>query len=263
MNILITGAGGQLGRRIAEFLHSNGHSIITLGRYSVSPNFKNYSWSLGMSPNPEAFENLDCIFHLAWSRNEAEKKSLHLNVGGSSKIFEAARLSNVKLINFSSFSAICPISNYGRAKRMVEQINTDGTNFRIAKVEMDFETKLFLFSNRLLKKIIYLPVPRKVNVHVIEIESLLEEVLRSLDREFSDQTITLPFQTLTVSEYLSRYYGLRSFTLPKILFHLILQCLRIGNTKIGLLMNDRWISLISSSHLFVTESNLFEAGHDI
>jgi hypothetical protein len=251
MNILITGAGGQLGSRIANFLHSNGHSIRTLGRHPVNPNFKNYSWTLGMSPNPEALKNVDFILHLAWDRTEEDNKSFHLNVGGSSKIFEAANLSRINVFNFSSFSAILPLSNYGQAKKMVEQINSEGTNLRVAKVEMGSESIPSRGSNRLLKKFIYIPAPQNVNVHVIEIESLLQEVLKLLQLGSPAETLTLPFQTLTMRNYLAKYQNIKSFSLPKILFHSLFKCLRIGSTKKGLLLHDRWVSLISTSQVVV------------
>lgn len=64
LRILVTGASGFVGRHLVPFLESQGHVILPLSHREL----KNDSFS-----NPNSFENLDAVVHLAGA-NIAEKK---------------------------------------------------------------------------------------------------------------------------------------------------------------------------------------------
>ena len=176
MKVLITGASGKLGSELANHLAREGFYVATLGRRALQSRFENYSWTLGMSPKPEAFIGVDCLIHLAWSTKDRGSLDLHLNVGGSSKVFEMSNAMGIKVINVSSLSALDPESMYGKAKQLVEQSNLNGINLRVAKIE-----NLNHFNNlNLMKKLFYrfsiIPVPRDLTVQVVEMDKVLEEI---------------------------------------------------------------------------------------
>jgi len=247
MNILITGGNGRLGREVATFLLEQGHFVKSMGRKPIDFEVQNYSWALGMSPNPMALKNTDFILHLAWNRQDKSNNSFHLNLGGSMKVFEAADLAGIKVFNFSSISAANPISIYGRTKRLVEIENSKGVNLRIAKVECNRNFQLTMKSEKRYRGLILLPLPGNLRVHVISLDSFLKEIQKFINGEFSPGTYTLPSQSYEISDYFKKFYGVNSFTAPHSLFELLFKFSRVSRTRTGFLMYDRWISLKSSS----------------
>ena len=246
MNVLVTGASGQLGRKITNGLRENGVGIITLGRKALDSETPNYSWSLGMSPNPQAFEGIGCVLHLAWSTSDRGNKDFHINVGGSSKIIEASILLGIKTINFSSLSALNPSSSYGKAKKIIEEINESGLNLRIAKFEESFFVNDHQIVMKILRKLALIPIPSGLTTQVIEIDQLLREIVKYTKESSSPGIYTLPYETYEFGEYLRKYHGLRSFYVPKKLVGTFFAFCKFTRTPQGNLLYDRWVSLIST-----------------
>ncbi|CAN2228368.1 NAD-dependent epimerase/dehydratase [Candidatus Nanopelagicaceae bacterium] len=246
MNVLVTGASGQLGQRIVSYLLSNGIHVSTLGRNKISDKIANHPWSLGMSPNPQSFKDIDFILHLAWSTKDRGDLDFHLNVGGSAKIMEASRLSGIKMINISSLATINPISHYGKAKKIVEELNLDGINLRIAKIEDSTLSRSENLIKRSVRKIIFLPIPRDLSVQVIEIDNALNEIIKFIEGNHAPGIYELPFNTCTLRAYLKNYHGLKSFAAPTFLLKVFFYGCQSSRTRIGKVAYDRWVSLIST-----------------
>jgi hypothetical protein len=246
MDILLTGASGQLGRELTDFLLGTGNRITTLGRRAIDGEIRNYAWSLGMSPNPQAFTNVDCILHLAWSTIDRGDYDFHLNVGGSAKIVNVSKLSGIKLINFSSLSALNPSSSYGKAKELVERTNSNGVNLRIAKIEKVFIMKDVSFFNKLWREIIFIPIPIGLSIQVTEIDHMLEEIEKYIKGDWDPGVYTLSYESYGIGEYLKKYHGLRSFPIPKSVVGFFFSCCKFSRTRKGKILYDRWISMVST-----------------
>jgi hypothetical protein len=248
MKVLITGSSGLLGIELANHLSSEGIVVTTLGRRAVSSEFENYSWSLGMSPKPESFLEVDCLIHLAWSTTDRGPHDFHLNVGGSEKIIELSKILGTKVINISSLAAINPKSMYGKAKENVEKSNFEGINLRIAKIENQNDLKRRSFSQKLIRGLIIVPTPRHLNVQVIEMDKLLNEITKYVKGDLDRGIYTLPCETYNFRDYLKKYHNLKSFYVPKsALNYLFIILDRTGSRK-GRLLYDRWLSLLSTDH---------------
>jgi hypothetical protein len=253
MKVLLTGASGRLGNKLISYLSNNGIEVRTLGRHTANSEFENYSWSLGMSPNPQSFVGVDCIIHLAWSTKDRGNYDFHINVGGSSKIIESSILSKVKIINISSLSVLNPVSNYGKAKKSIEEINCGGINLRIAKLEEPFLINGTSLINRILRQFIFIPVPSGLSVQVTEIDQILEEIGNFVSEDFFPDSYTLKYETYKLDKYLKKYYGLRSFVVPKILVDVFFNCCNSSRTRTGRLLYDRWVSLVSTDQFLRQE----------
>ena len=257
MKVLLTGASGRLGNKIMSYLSNNGIEVRTLGRNTPNSDTGNYSWALGMSPNPQSFVGIDCIIHLAWSTTDRGDYDFHVNVGGSSKIIECSVLSKVKIINVSSLSVLNPVSNYGKAKKSVEEINRGGVNLRIAKLEEPFLINGTNLINRILRQFILIPIPRGLSVQVTEIDQILEKIGKFVREDCIPGVYTLPYESYKLNEYLRKYYGLRSFTVPRKLMNVFFNCCNASRTRIGHLLYDRWVSLVSTDQFLGREVKPF------
>lgn len=257
MKVLFTGASGRLGNKIVSYLSDNEIEVRTLGRNTTNSDFENYSWALGMSPNPQSLVGVDCIIHLAWSTTDRGDYDFHINVGGSSKIIESSVLSKVKIINISSLSVLNPISNYGKAKKSIEEINREGINLRIAKLEEPFLINSTNFINRILRQFIFIPIPRGLSVQVAEIDQILGEIGNFVREDSIPGIYTLPYESYKLDEYLKKYYGLRSYKVPKILIDIFFNCCNSSRTRIGHLLYDRWVSLVSTDQVLDREVKPF------
>lgn len=247
MRILLTGATGEIGGEVAKYFTNAGADVTTLGRKPINSEIKNYSWTLGMSPNPDAFLNLDCIIHMAWKTTDRDSNDFHINVGGTSKIVEAALLSNVKIINFSSLSAINPASTYGQGKALIESINTAGINLRIAKVENRSVFNENGTARKVLKKLILVPVPSDLFVYVTELNELLASLNEFTSRDIESGTYTLPFDRYEIGEYLKRFHGFSYLRISRPVVNLFFLCCKFSKISRGKVLYDRWLSLASTN----------------
>jgi nucleoside-diphosphate-sugar epimerase len=249
MNVLLTGGTGQLGLAVANFLLSQGFGVKTLGREPINELIQNYSWSLGMSPNPKALADIDCILHFAWITGDRKQSNAHLNIGGSEKIFEAASLAKIRVFNISSLSAANPVSIYGKSKLAVEKLNFHGINLRIAKVQTPLFTKENSKMKRAFNSFIILPVARDVKIYVTEINQMLDEILYFITTEYGAGTYELQYESYLMKDYLRKYFRLRSIQVPRILLELVFSCLKLTRLSKAQLLHDRWISLTSTDNV--------------
>jgi dTDP-4-dehydrorhamnose reductase len=246
MKVLITGASGKLGSELANHLASEGVHVTTLGRRALNSRFENYSWSLGMSPKPEAFIGVDCLIHLAWSTKDRGLLDFHLNVGGSSKLLEMSNAMGVKVINVSSLSTLNPTSMYGKAKELVEESNANGINLRVAKIENVNHLKNLNSMQKLYRKFSIIPVPGDLSVQVIEMDKVLENINDCVMANLNTGVYTLPYESYSLGEYLAKYHGLKSFRIPTILVNYFFVACNFSRSRKGKLLHDRWISLLST-----------------
>ena len=113
--LLITGAGGYIGQRLAAMAAAAGHHVRTL---------EGTAWRLSDTPAPETFQDVDAVVHLAHSwRNETTPHGENVNLSGSESLARAARMAGVKRFIFvSSVSARPDARNiYGRIKYATEE----------------------------------------------------------------------------------------------------------------------------------------------
>ena len=246
MKVLMTGSSGQIGFELGNHLSSEGIVITTLGRRAASPEFDNYSWSLGMSPKPHSLEGVDCLIHLAWSTTDRGPLDFHLNVGGSRKLIELSKILGIKVINISSLSALNPESMYGKAKEMVEKSNSDGINLRVAKIEDQNNLKKQSFLKKLIRRLIIVPTPRSLTVQVVELDKVIHEITKFLKEDFNPGIYTLSYETYRFEEYLKKYHQLKIFYVPKSLLNYLFICFNNSGSRKGKILYDRWLSLVST-----------------
>jgi hypothetical protein len=247
MRLLVTGATGQIGNEIIKYLKSNGYSVATLGRKPSDKTTPHFFWSLGMSPNAEALIGIDCILHLAWVTKDRTTQNYHLNVGGSTKIFEAAEFSGIPVVNFSSFAAITPVSNYGIAKLQTERANSAGINIRIAKIERLNTVQKPKRSMKKLYKFLLVPAPVGLSIHVIDVQVFLNEINGLIKGKYNRGTYTLPHVEYPIKDYLKRYHDIKSFDAPQFIFDCFFRLCKVTKLRQGLVIHDRWVSLLSTN----------------
>jgi hypothetical protein len=246
VKVLITGGSGKLGSELVNHLSTQGISVVTLGRRVVNSKTQNYSWSLGMTPKPEAFVGVDCLVHLAWATKDRGLFDFHINTGGSERLFEFANIVGVKTINLSSLSTLNPISMYGRGKESVERSNLNGINLRIAKIEKPTEFAELSSVEKFMRRLIFIPVPTDLCVEVVEIGQVLEEITHYVKGDLEPGTYTVPSESYVLSDYLKKYHGLKSFPLPTCLFNGFFALCKFSRTQNGSVLHDRWASLVST-----------------
>lgn len=140
----MTGAAGFVGRRLCEYLHSQGHEVVALLRRSAAAGswHRSFCCELGREALPNGLmEGVDGVFHLANLAHadpadcEADKY-WRVNVAGTEALLTAARQAGVgSFIYFSSVKAVVepgkrcvdenwdgmPTDPYGRSKREAER----------------------------------------------------------------------------------------------------------------------------------------------
>jgi nucleoside-diphosphate-sugar epimerase len=132
MNILITGAAGEIGSRMVRRLHEQGHAIRALvlpGDPLVTRLGDTATIHVGDVTKPgtlhAAFAGVDVVYHLA-AVLLCEKKELFqaVNVEGTRHVVQAAEAANVRhLIHISSASVVYPnTTHYSRSKRQAEEV---------------------------------------------------------------------------------------------------------------------------------------------
>lgn len=146
MNILLTGATGLVGKRLIPILIENGHSISTLSRARITnSSVKSYLWSIEEGfIEPEAFENIDAIIHLAGENvgekrwTEAQKEKLYNSRIKSTLLLK--KYCEERGVTLSHFISASGISYYGTVTQREPFIETDlpGTDF-LAKLSVDWE----------------------------------------------------------------------------------------------------------------------------
>jgi NADH dehydrogenase len=115
----ITGASGYVGSRVAERLSAGGWTVRRLGRSG-----SDVRYDLADPVPAGAFDGADALVHLAYDASCRNWREIErVNVGGSRRLFAAARAAGIEAIVCVSTVAAFPgaRSNYGRAKLEIER----------------------------------------------------------------------------------------------------------------------------------------------
>jgi nucleoside-diphosphate-sugar epimerase len=123
----ITGSNGYVGGCVKNYFSANGWEILGLTRQPKTGT-RAAKFQLGEEIPPSTFENVSALVHCAYDFKPLRRQEIRaVNVEGSRKILETARLAGVgKIIFISSISAFdgCR-SLYGKAKLEIEKIALD------------------------------------------------------------------------------------------------------------------------------------------
>jgi len=156
MKCLVTGGAGFIGSNLVDHLLENGHQVIVVDNESANSHDEyywnssadNYKFDIGMNNLDklvDVCEGVDCIFHLASDVSisyciEKPANSFMNNVGATSAVLEAARLSKVKKVIFSSTAAI-----YGLADKIcLETDKPDPLNsYSVSKLSGEHLMKMY------------------------------------------------------------------------------------------------------------------------
>jgi hypothetical protein len=161
--VLITGATGLLGTRLAEMLLAKGYSVNTLGRRgagsnSVKKGVNTFSWDIDKGQIDEkAFDGVSAIIHLAgagiadkrWT--EARKKEIiDSRVNGAKLIYNSLKKLNSGVKTFISASAV---GFYGDcADEVVTEDHKPGKDF-LAEVCKKWEAAATRFSDLEIREV--------------------------------------------------------------------------------------------------------------
>lgn len=112
MNILITGGTGLVGKALVEKLESRGHDVRVLTRHETD-HPKQFIWNVSEKYIDEkAFDNLDCVIHLAGAtishpwKDSYKKKMYSSRVDAANLILEYCNNLKIALLSFISASGI-------------------------------------------------------------------------------------------------------------------------------------------------------------
>lgn len=120
--VAITGAHGYVGGILSSHFRKAGYQVVPLVRNPLGP--ERY-FSLSDSNGPIDLSGVDFLVHAAYDFFPKDlEESRHVNVEGSRRLLEAARISGVKkLVLISTLSAFeGAISVYGRTKLEIEKL---------------------------------------------------------------------------------------------------------------------------------------------
>ena len=144
--ILVTGAGGFLGRALVRKLRAGGHTVLATGRgtspFQADDGVLWHQLDLSVpAPDWPDLDGIELVYHLAWSTipasaNREPTEDVRVNVMGSLRLFEALPANAQPRIVFTSSGGtvygvlkrvpadedhpLNPISAYGVSKRAVE-----------------------------------------------------------------------------------------------------------------------------------------------
>ena len=125
MNFLITGSTGFLGNYISEYLTDKNHKVLKCTRNKLKNDEFYFDLKNGYELNKKnklILKNVNILIHCAFNfdcKNYSEH--LKINFEGSKKIFELAKLFNIKIIYISSISAFeKSVALYGKIKFAIE-----------------------------------------------------------------------------------------------------------------------------------------------
>lgn len=126
MNILISGGKGLIGHAVAEKLKKNNHHVRILTR-KASTGPEEFLWAPENGEvDPRAFEDLDCIIHLAgadiskrWTE-EYKKELTQSRIRTAALLLEKCLKNNIRLQSFISASGINYYGTFTSDKILIE-----------------------------------------------------------------------------------------------------------------------------------------------
>ena len=193
MKVLVTGAGGFIGRALVNRLLSTGHEVSAVMRQPGNPAAPAARVVLAKLGDPlpqECMDRVDMVVHLA---HDMAPGSLRRNVEGTTRWFEqAARAGTPHQVYISSYSAhpSAP-SEYGRAKYELERyvLAEGGTVARPGLVLG--RGGAFGAMAEMVRRFPILPVPGgDLHVYVTTLEDVLT-VLTSIDQSMAGDTLNV------------------------------------------------------------------------
>lgn len=200
MKFAVTGASGNFGSYLVNYLSQQGHSVVELGRTHRNKNVAWHPFKLGDVVDFKALGTVDVLVHAAYefssfTAEDVERK----NVVPSISLIKQAHQNGVKKIIFiSTVSAFdgCE-SVYGAGKVQVEKVVLElkGVNVRSALMFSDKPEGIVGKLAGIAKKIPLLPlVGASKNLYVTHLESLSEAIVYIANQgpEFS-RTVTLAY----------------------------------------------------------------------
>ena len=115
--ILVTGATGYIGRRLAEMARDSDHQVIILGRKGAD-----HRWSLGEPVPQDVFAGVDAVIHLAHSWVADAQGKASLNADASEALARVALAAGVRRFVFASTNSARSeaLNAYGREKFATE-----------------------------------------------------------------------------------------------------------------------------------------------
>ncbi|SFI62119.1 hypothetical protein SAMN05421638_0305 [Kaistella treverensis] len=150
MNILITGGTGLIGKALTENLQQKGHTVRVLSR---KPEGDEFYWNLKEKKiDDAAFENLDCIIHLAgatisqrWT-DDYRKEMFASRVNAAKLLKDYCLKNNVHLDSFISASGINYYGTLTSDEILDEKSGVIKADF-LAKLCVDWEKSADDFSD--------------------------------------------------------------------------------------------------------------------
>lgn len=136
--MLITGATGFIGARLARLALSRGYTVKTLSRsdwdgFPDVPMSQRYFGSLPAHIPAEALQDVDVVVHCAASIETNEESARAVNVEGTNRLAHQARESAVETFIFLSSQSAKPdaISAYGKTKYAAERALLDMDGLKV------------------------------------------------------------------------------------------------------------------------------------
>lgn len=216
MKLLITGATGYIGQRLALAAKDGGHQIVIAGRLSADVTFDL------SNPQPlHLHETFDAVFHLA-AVTSASATNSEAEINAARYLFQAAAQQGARVIFVSSqASREDAPTNYGRTKWQIEQlaIASNGCALRPGQVYGGFESGLFGVLAAVVRKLpaypAFLPAPRIQPVHVDDLVAALLSCATTKGLESAILSIGAE-QPVSFTKFLQgiQRYWVRRFRIP-------------------------------------------------
>src|SRR3990167_2801491 len=143
----ITGANGQVGAFLTEYLRNCGHIVYELVRSSEKAKDKTYYkfFDLAEPQKISSLQGIDVLIHAAYFFDTTVKKYESTNVAGSQQLFRQAKIDRVKYAIFISTLSAHPDARslYGRTKYQLEQLlMRENLNMSIIRPGLIFHSPL-------------------------------------------------------------------------------------------------------------------------
>src|SRR5690242_13777981 len=122
----ITGANGQVGSFLVNYLRQQGHIVYELARSPEKVTDSNFYkfFDLAKPEQMPSLQDVDVLIHTAYFFDTLNKHYKNINILGSQKLFQQAKIDQVKQAMFISTISAHPaaVSLYGKTKYQLEQL---------------------------------------------------------------------------------------------------------------------------------------------